>query len=182
MNKLKMINIQKCNKVVKKLYREAFPINEKMPIFILNKLNKKGMSEFVEIYDDDKFIGMLYNIYYKDIVFILYLAIDDKLRGQGYGSKVLDLIKEKYSENRIILNIEQIDENAVNNEQRIKRKKFYQKNGFKNLDFTVKEGPEIYEMLCYSKNDLVVEQLEYEALVKQFLGEFLHKVYLIISR
>ena len=181
MNKLKLINIQKCNKRVKKLYKEAFPINERLPIFILNSLNKEGISDFFEIYDSNKFIGMLYNVYYKDIVFILYLAIDNKLRGQGYGSKILELIKDKYSENRIILNIEQVNEKEFNNEQRLKRKKFYQKNGFKSLNFTVKEGPEIYEMLCYSKNNLNIDKKEYEALVKHFLGKFLYKIYRKIS-
>ena len=51
MNKLKLINIQRCNKRVKKLYKEAFPINERLPIFILNSLNKEGISDFFEIYE-----------------------------------------------------------------------------------------------------------------------------------
>lgn len=181
MNKLKLINIQKCNKRVKKLYKEAFPRNERLPIFILNRLNKQGTSDFFEIYKKNRFIGMLYNVYYKDIVFILYLAIDNKLRGQGYGSKVLELIKDKFNEKRIILNIEQVNKNAFNNEQRLKRKKFYQNNGFKSLNFTVKEGTEIYEMLCYSKNNSNVDKKEYEILVKNFLGKFLYKVYKKIS-
>lgn len=181
MNKLKLINIQKCNKRVKKLYKEAFPRNERLPIFILNRLNKQGTSDFFEIYEKNRFIGMLYNVYYKDIVFILYLAIDNKLRGQGYGSKVLELIKDKFNEKRIILNIEQVNKNAFNNEQRLKRKKFYQNNGFKSLNFTVKEGTEIYEMLCYSKNNSNVDKKEYEILVKNFLGKFLYKVYKKIS-
>lgn len=181
MIEIQLVNYEKNNKKVKKLYKEAFPINERLPIFILKNLSKKAKANFYEIYDNNTFIGMLYNVYYKDIVFVLYLAIDNKFRGKGYGSKVLNLIKEKYDKNRIILNIEEINENALNNKQRIKRKEFYNKNGFKSIDFTVKEGNEIYEMLCYSKNNLKVTKQEYENLVKQFLGKFLYKIYKKIS-
>lgn len=182
MSELKIVNIQKYNKEIKKLYREAFPRNERIPISILQLLTRKNKAKFYAIYDGEEFIGLLYNVYYKDIVLILYLAIDNKFRGKGYGSKVLDLIKQKYGKNRIILNIEQIDENSSNNKQRIKRKEFYQKNGFKSLGYTVKEGKEIYEMLCYSKNDGKVSKEEYESLAKYFLRNFLYKVYKKISK
>ena len=112
MSEIQLVNYEKYNKKVKKLYKEAFPINERLPIFILKILSKKRKANFYEIYDNTSFIGMLYNVYYKDIVFVLYLAIDNQFRGKGYGSKVLNLIKEKYDKNRIILNIEKINEKA----------------------------------------------------------------------
>lgn len=177
MNELKIVNIPKYNKEIKKLYKEAFPRNERIPINILQLLTSKNKAKFYGIYDGEEFIALLYNVYYKDIVLILYLAINNNFRGKGYGSKVLDLIKQKYSQNRIILNIEQIDENSSNNKQRIKRKEFYQKNGFTSLNYTVKEGKETYEMLCYSKNKSKVSKEEYESLVKYFLKNILYKIY-----
>lgn len=182
MNELKIVNIPKYNKEIKKLYKEAFPRNERIPINILQLLTRKNKAKFYGIYDGEEFIGLLYNVYYKDIVLILYLAINNNFRGKGYGSKVLDLIKQKYSQNRIILNIEQIDENSSNNKQRIKRKEFYPKNGFTSLNYTVKEGKETYEMLCYSKNKSKVSKEEYESLVKYFLKNILYKIYKKISK
>ena len=181
MNKLHLVSTKKPNKEIKNLYIEAFPAIERIPLFLLKLLTKKGKADFFEIYDDTNRIGMLYIVYYKDIVFVFYLAIDNKLRGRGYGTLILDLIKDKYSENRIILNIEKLDENSANYEQRLKRKAFYEKNSFKSLEYFVKEGPEFYEMLYYSKNNLRVEKQEYEELVRNYLGKAFYGIYKIIS-
>lgn len=181
MSELKIIKVNKYNSEIKKLYKEAFPKYERAPMWLLKKLAKKNESGFYGIYDEEKFVGLLYNVYYEDIVFIFYLAIDEKLRGQGYGSKIIQLIKHKYSERRIILNIEKVDSSYKNNEQRIRRKKFYEKNGFFSLNYTVKEGPEIYEMLCYSKNNSKVSKEEYFKLLKNFFGSFVYMIYRKIS-
>lgn len=105
-------NSTECSEKVIKLYNEAFPKEERIPIWLLKLLARKNKANFYGIYDNGKFIGLIYNIYYKDIVFIFYLAIDKELRGQGYGSKVLEYIKYKYSKHRIILSIEQVNKNS----------------------------------------------------------------------
>lgn len=88
MNKLHLVSTKKPNKELKKLYIEAFPAIERIPLFLLKLLTKKGKADFFEIYDDTNCIGMLYIVYYKDIVFVFYLAIDNKLRGRGYGTLI----------------------------------------------------------------------------------------------
>lgn len=181
MNKLELVDANKYRKEIKKLYKEAFPRNERLPIFILNLLSKKEKANFYGICDEKTFVGLLYNIYFKDIVFIFYFAIDSNLRGKGYGTKVLELVKQKYKNHRIILNIEEINSKYDNNNQRIKRKKFYEKNGFINSDFKVKEGKQIYEVLYYSENNEIVKKDEYDSLLKHFLGNTLYKVYKKIS-
>lgn len=122
---LNIKNSKDCSKRVRKLYDESFPKDEKIPIWLLKLLSRKNKAKFYGIYDNENFIGLIYNVYYKDIVFVFYLAINKELRGQGYGSKVLEFIKRKYSNFRIILSIEQIDKNSNNYDQRIKRKEFY---------------------------------------------------------
>lgn len=161
------------NKNIKKLYNEAFPKEERVPLWLLKILAKKENVKFYGIYDNEKFIGLSYNIYHKDIVFIFYLAIDSNLRGQGYGSKVLELIKQKYNNHRIILNIEEMDKNSKNYEQRIKRKEFYKRSGFYDLDFTVKEAGVVYETLCYNKDKKQVGKEEYMEFMKKYFGKIL---------
>ena len=100
------------NKKVEKLYNSAFPKEERIPIWLLKLLARKNKAKFYGINDDKKFIGLVYNVYYKDIILIYYFAIDEELRGQGYGSRVLEYIKQKYNKNRIVLSIEQVDENS----------------------------------------------------------------------
>ena len=155
MNNLDFIDIKK-NKKVTKLYNEAFPKDERIPIWLLKILARKNKAKFYGIYDNKKFVGLIYNIFYKDIVFVFYLAIDKGTRGQGYGTKVLESIKQKYN----------------NYEQRVKRKNFYLKNGFKDSNYTIKEKNIIYEMLYCNEN---VTLHEFEEMMKNYFGKILYK-------
>ena len=76
-----------------------------------------------------------------------YLAISDAVRGKVYGSAVLQAVQKKYAGKRIILNIEEMDETGPNYAQRVKRKAFYQKNGFEILDYKVREISTTYDMM-----------------------------------
>lgn len=178
---LKFINIKnnnEYNKKVKRLYNSAFPKEERIPMLLLKLLARKDKATFYGIFDDEKFIGLIYNIYYKDIVFIYFFAIDKELRSQGYGSKVLEFIKQKYNKHRIILGIEQLDKSSKNYEQRIKRKEFYIKNGFKEANYTTKEKNVVFEMLYYSENNKQVTFEEYKKMMKEFFGRILYKYFL----
>lgn len=175
MSNLNFIDIKKskeCNKKVIKLYNEAFPKNERIPIWLLKILARKNKAKFYGIYDNKEFVGLIYNIFYKDIVFVFYLAIGKETRGKGYGTKALESIKQKYRDYRIILCIEPIDKNSNNYEQRIKRKNFYIKNGFKDSNYTIKEKNIIYDMLYYNKN---VTLQEFEELIKYYFGRILYR-------
>lgn len=164
-------NNKKCNKKVIKLYNEAFPKDERIPIGVLKILARKNKAKFYGIYDNEEFVGLIYNIFYKDIVFVFYLAIDKETRGKGYGTKVLESIKQKYRNYRIILCIEPVDKNSNNYEQRMKRKNFYIKNGFKDSNYTIKEKNIIYDMLYYNKN---VSLQEFQELMKNYFGKILY--------
>lgn len=112
------------------LYKEAFPKEERAPLFFLKAKAKKKVSDCFGIYDEDTFVGLLNLIYHKDIVFVFYFAVRGDLRGKGYGSQILDALKEKFPARRLILTIEDPDAPCENREQRQKRKAFYQKNCF----------------------------------------------------
>lgn len=167
-------NNKEYSKKVEKLYNEAFPKEERIPIWLLKLLARKNKAKFYSIYDKEKFVGLIYNIYYKDIVFIFYLAIDGELRGQGYGRKVLELVKQEYSNSRIILCIEQIEKNSNNYEQRMKRKEFYIKNEFKDANYTIKERNVKYDMLYHNEN---VSLQEFTKLMKNYFGKILYRYF-----
>ncbi len=180
MEELKFISLKdkkKINNKVKRLYNDSFPIQERMPFWTLKFLSKKETVKFHVIYDKDELIGLIYIICYKDIVFIFYLTIDKNFRGRGYGSKILQIIKQKYENYRIVLNIEETDPNSSNYKQRLKRKEFYIKNGFYNLDYTIKELNVVYEMLCYNKENKQVKKEEYMNLMKEYFGNLLYKIF-----
>jgi len=110
------------------LYLTAFPKAERVPIKHLMKHH--GEEELIACYEGDTFCGFYSTLTFGDITHILFLAVADELRDRGYGSAMLGLISRRYPANRIILDIEAEDPAASNYKQRIRRKAFYEKNGY----------------------------------------------------
>ena len=117
-------------KQVKKLYFTAFPKAEQDPFLQLRYLAWRKKAHFYAIYADNEWVGLTWIAPYKNVVFLNYIAISEQYRNKGIGSEVLQELKNRYSKQKIFLNIEEPDENAENNEERIKRKQFYERNGF----------------------------------------------------
>ena len=70
-------------------------------------------------YDEDTLIGLSYVFIHKDIAYLGYLAVEENLRNQGYGSKILQAIRKELSDCRIVIDIEVVDKNAENYEERV---------------------------------------------------------------
>lgn len=159
---------------VKELYLDSFPANERIPINLLLWKAKRDFVDFLIMYDDDVFVGFTYLITRKDLTYVLYIAIDNNIRSKGYGSRALTLIKEKYPNNRIILNIEFVDEIANNYEQRLTRRKFYVRNGFEDSTLIYQDRWGLYEVLIYRGQ---VDKEEFYDLLKRFAGTLLFSVF-----
>lgn len=172
-----IIKDQKDFNEITEIFEEAFPESEKMPVDILLLEAQNDNTEFLSIYDEDKLIGISYVRTRNDLCFVLYLAVNNKYRGNGYGSKILEFIQEKYNDKRIVLNIEELDNTKDNYEQRVKRKNFYIKNGFKDLEYKVDDGKTVYEVLSYngfvSKEEYSEFLLEYKSSLKKHVEEYL---------
>jgi len=135
-----------------RIYQTAFPKSEQAPVWFLFSRAKKKNIEFNAYYEDDTLVGITYITVKHDIVYIMYLAVNDKLRSSGYGSKILQSIREQYPNYRVILNIETEDEKAENNEQRKRRKSFYFKNGFESTNIIGELKGALFELLvCNGK-------------------------------
>lgn len=157
----------------KALYGEAFPANERVPFFILKKLAKKENCDLFELYSDG-FAGMMFTVYYKDIVYIFYLAVDSAMRGKGYGSGSLSAAKKLFTGKRIILSMEEVDKKYNNYEQRLKRQRFYESNGFSVSDYKTSENGVIYEMMhCAGE----VKFEEFKSLMESIFGKLIFKAF-----
>ena len=170
-------------KTVKKLYKQAFPLNERAPFFIINRLAHTGRAKWFVISERDTFVGMAYCVLYKDIVYVFYLAIAKELRGQGYGSRILAAIRKRYADKRIILMAEESTDAYEDVEDRLKRKQFYYANGLLELNYKVDEFGVVYDMLGFADNSNVVSGPEYMALMEYFWGDTMYRmVYVKRSR
>lgn len=154
---------------IKKLYLEAFPAVERIPFWLLKKRAQTPLAEFCSLYDDDSWRGFIYTVKDDSLVYIFFLAIDKSQRSKGYGSGLMDLIKERYAGKAIGLSAEMIDEQAENNEERIRRLKFYAKNGFLPTDFySAEKGGVKFEFL--TENGQKVTPQAYPDLMRHCLG------------
>lgn len=111
------------------LYLESFPEYERADWDSLVSKSGWGDAELLGIYEDG-LAGMSYVIFDDGMLFVLYLAVDPSRRGSGTGSRALAEIESRFSRGRTFLNIEPVDEECSNPEQRARRKAFYERNGF----------------------------------------------------
>lgn len=157
---------------IEKLYQQAFPKNEKLPIWILILMSLRKCADFYAFYDKNVFCGFTYLIHYKKMTFVLYLSTDSSVRSKGYGGSILDWIQKAHQENCIVLNIETVSKNYDNFEQRVKRQKFYFNNGFQDTGYILYDKKDIYDVLS-AKDCANFSEDEYINLFRRFSFGFI---------
>ena len=115
---------------VDQLYTYAFPREDKFAFDAMCRFAEGGGAEFTAYLDGDVFCGFSFTLTADDYLFVLYLAVDESLRSKGYGSRVIEGLKEQNPGKTLVLDIELPYENAENAEQRYRRRAFYERNGF----------------------------------------------------
>ena len=111
------------------LYQSAFPASEKKPFSMIRSMHKKGKSDVWYCEENGKFAGLVITINGPDKILLDYLAVAKNRRGQGFGSRILQKMREQYAGKGVFLEIEIVDEAADNYEERKRRKQFYLSNG-----------------------------------------------------
>lgn len=138
---LTYINNGKYMDEIEKLYLEAFPKDERFPFWILEECSKENNSDLYAFIDNDKFIGMCYIVNCVNAYYLMYLAVEPNLRNKNYGSKILSKLKEKYQ--LLFLSIDEPNDSIS-----IRRKNFYLKNGFYDINRVYEDTGINYEILC----------------------------------
>lgn len=151
-------------KEIKSLICRAFPENEQFPMWLLNLWALRKSIDFFAYYDGDTFCGISYTVSSDELVFVLYLAVNDKIRSKGYGSAILQCIKERFPNITIALNIEPLDIKSDNYAQRIKRFEFYVKNGFTDTRCQIIDSSGNYQILATSE---IFSIEKYKSAIKQ---------------
>ncbi|MGI6257296.1 MAG: hypothetical protein ACOYJU_04440 [Anaerovoracaceae bacterium] len=133
---------------VKKLYYSSFPREERTPFNILLHDTEKDDCELLSFFDRDIFVGMNYVIEHKGLILLLYLAVEEVFRNQGYGGEILRNTFDRYSNATVVLDIESVWADVEDIGKRLERREFYIRNGFvsANLGFSL-EGVD-YEVLA----------------------------------
>ena len=153
---------------IRRLYTTAFPMNERIPFYILILIAKRDFVEFLSIYDDETWVGFIHTLVGEDLSYIFYFAIDDAVRQRGYGSKVLQEYKKMHP--RLSLAIEPVKNGSDNFKERVDRLEFYKKNGFEPLNVKVMEMGVEFELMGAVGTE--IKKNEYQRLVKEFFSSF----------
>ena len=163
------VNEKTFNTVFDKM-KTAFPYEERRDYSDQKECLENKYFKFFEIYDYDLAVGFTALWVFENFVFIEHIAIDEDKRGGGYGSKAIELIKEKYNKPLIL------EAEAPVTEQQIKRIKFYNRLGFNVNSFNYTQpsyhGGEGVPLLILSyPNKLTDEEFD------EFLRETRREVY-----
>ena len=154
---------------MKKVYLESFPKSERKPFGMMKYKARQGTMELLVITEKKQPVGFAITVLYQDLVLLDYFAIEQKFQGQNYGSGALKLLKERYPDKKFLLEIELPDDHAPNREARIRRKRFYLKNGMKETGLSVSVFGIPMEVLTDGKP---VTYEEYHRLYQDSIGAF----------
>ena len=114
---------------ITQLMKSAFPKEEQTSVLLLLLGTLRKNTHFTAFYIGDKFAGLLYTIENARYYFILYLAVNPKMRSGGIGGEILNYAYLQAGNRIIVLNVEPLDSTADNCEQRERRIAFYGRHG-----------------------------------------------------
>ncbi len=120
----------KLRRRLRRLYKQAFPANERKPWRLLLQLARAGKSELLAALNEQgQFCGLAVGHFWRDIVLLDYFATEEALRNQGLGSRFLQLLQERYSGRRLLLEIERPGSPGCNEALCRRRREFYHRCG-----------------------------------------------------
>ena len=120
------------------LYLRAFPKCERKPFSVILKWYEKGKSDIWYFSDDRGFLGFSTTINGEREILVDYLAVSEKRRSSGNGTKMIQSLVNHYAPLGVFLEIEMLDEHAANYPERVRRRSFYLSAGLEPLDTYVK--------------------------------------------
>ncbi len=161
-------------RAIKRLYKTAFPKNERAPFWMLVSRVKKRRAVLLCAKDGERLIGMAYLVEGETAVYLFYYAICGDCRGMGYGSKVLSELIKRYEGRKLFLSRETLDSSADNYSERLRRHSFYLRLGFEDQPELVSEGGVIFDTMSIGGR---VTPDEYDLLITSWAGERYKKRY-----
>lgn len=129
------------------LFESAFPEDERPSFDLMMAWDHSG---FYGVYQGEEFVGLADVLEHKDIVYLFFLAVEEKKRNQGIGQQILTDLKQRYAGKRLFLLCEELGEQYPDLPLRKRRAGFYERNGFHDNGIRVREYGVIYQMMVYA--------------------------------
>lgn len=129
------------------LYLTAFPEEERIDAAMLLASAQAPACSFVAYFDEGAFCGFTFEIDLDRAHYVVFLAVNDKIRSRGYGTRILSHIRERAAGKPLVLDVEPLDDAAPNARQRERRVRFYERNGFSPTGYQLAVGSVRYAVL-----------------------------------
>lgn len=136
--------------VSRKIYNDAFPKEDRMPFWLMPTMAKGRATEMHVYRDGDAYCGMDYVASLDGTTFVMFLAVDGRMRSRGYGGMILDRIKSDHPDDLIIVSFEPPVEGEDGYEVRLRRKRFYLRNGFRETGYVGVLGGKSQEIMVFN--------------------------------
>lgn len=112
------------------LYARAFPASERKPFSMIVSMHRRGKTDVWCFFRDGRFAGFAATINGDGLILIDYLAVEERLRGQGIGTQALEALCAAYPGCGLFVEIESPYEQSADRAARVRRKAFYGRCGF----------------------------------------------------
>ncbi|CAI2674594.1 hypothetical protein AKUH4B504J_07530 [Apilactobacillus kunkeei] len=134
------------------LYSDSFPINQRIDFNDLTNIaNSNDSVQMLLIQLNAQNVGIIYLVDFDDQAFILYLAIDTNMRGNGLGKSTINALKSRFKYG-FILESESVLVDSANPKQRNARYRFYTNNGMIDTDLASKDSDDEFHLLTSNKD------------------------------
>ena len=160
---------------VENIFRISFPRRTAVSMEDFFRMKAQGNFDFQAIFDGDDLVGFYNALVSDSITYLFFFAIDSDARSRGYGSRVLSLLPDQYPDRIQILDMERVDPEADNYDQRCRRRDFYEKNGYYDSGYQISYFGEVFTLMTkasFPMDDL--EQLLNTADLEAFDPQIIH--------
>ena len=148
---------------VAQLQTTAFPPDECWTMDEILELVENPRIEYKTFWNGDQLCAIMFYDTGDTMVYLFYLAVSPELRSQGFGARLLRWIREAHPNHSIVLNIESPYVGTENEDQRLRRLGFYERNGFHRVPVRLKDDTGLYDILTSEGFD----GSEYLALIEE---------------
>ncbi len=149
-----------------RLYRHAFPANERKPFSLIRQLQKKDKVDVWLGQSNGTFCGLAITVNGKGLILLDYFAVEARLRGKGVGSAFLQQVLAHYDTTELFLEIE-LPDGSPEKERRLR---FYKHNGLTDLHTTASLFG--VPMMLLGKNCSPMDFARYHTFYRANLGEW----------
>ena len=150
------------NELLRAIYDNAFPIEERIPFYkIFDLLDLLG-GEFSAYYDGETLVGLYIGFKMKKYNYGGYRAVEEKLRGRGYGQKILNDILDRYKNDYPFLaDCESpLQADAPNLEIRKRRHAYYLRNKITDTGTYITYNGVQYTIMTNSKDPIPKKDID----------------------